>query len=251
MNRRSFIRRAIAAGFSIWIPKSFGQTILEAPGLAAFGTNTPAGGGGGGGGFTFLGSVSGTGASNLQSPSLDTTGATALFAIVTGGALTHPTITDSQSNTWVADVDWNGNHVSIFRCLNPGSKVNAAHTVTVGNGNTINVIFLAFSGSGTHAFDSASAGGTTGNWNGATVNAGSLTPSGSNNLFIAAAWWDVGAGGAGDTVDSSFTKVDAFGTNPGCGGAYFIASGSNAAKNPGWKHTGAADGIFIQTTYTP
>jgi hypothetical protein len=211
----------------------------------------PTGGGGGGGGaFAVLRTASQAGTGGATTVTMDTTGATRLFALVTGGGLSHPALTDGTGNTWTADIDWNNSHVSVFSCLNP-THVGTGHSISINNVNNCNIIFVAVTGGSSPAFQAASAGGTTGNWGGATVNAGSLTPSGGNNLFLAVAWWDVGAGGASDTVDSGFTKIDAFSTNPGCGGAYKIKSSDSTAENPGWKHTGASDGVFIQATYTP
>jgi hypothetical protein len=178
---------------------------------------------------------------------LDTTGATALFAIVSGSAVSHPTIIDSKSDTWNTDIDWNGGHISVFSC-NP-SSVGSGHTVTIQVASGCNVIFIAFSGS-SKTLDGVSTPGSTGNWNGATVNAGSLTPSTANDLCFAVAWWNVGAG-TSDTVDSGFTKTAALGTNPGLGLAYKIKSSDSTAENPGWIHAAGADGMVIQAQYHP
>jgi hypothetical protein len=209
-------------------------------------------GGGGGGALTFLRSANqaGTGGSPT-SITVDSTGSGPMFLLVSYSSLTHPAITDALGgNTWNLDVDANNNKISIFSCLNP-SNTNSSHTLSIANVNNTYLTFLKFTGSTTMAFQAGSTGGTTGNWNGGTVRAGSLTPSGANNLFLAVAWWDVGAGGAGDTIDSSFTKLYAFGTNPGMGVGYKIKSSDSSAENPGWVHTGAADGVFMQATYTP
>jgi len=92
------------------------QTILEAPGLAAFGSATTGGGGGGGGGgaFTLIRSASQVGTGGHTSVTMDTTGATCLFALVTGGGLSHPTLTDNKGDTWTTDIDWNNSHISLF-----------------------------------------------------------------------------------------------------------------------------------------
>jgi len=227
--------------------------MINLPGwLNRFRKQTTGGDGGGGGGLTFLRSATqaGTGGSPT-SITVDSTGSGPMFLLVSYGSLTHPAITDGLGgNTWNADVDANNNHISIFSCLNP-SNTNSSHTLSINNINGAYLVFLKFSGSTTTALQAVSTPGTTGNWNSSTVHAGSLTPSGANNLFIALAWWDVGAGGAGDTIDSGFTKIIAFGTNPGMGVGYKIKSSDSSAENPGWVHTGAADGVFIQATYTP
>jgi hypothetical protein len=230
---------------------AFGQdTHLTAAGLAALGTNAPSGGGGGSG-FTLVNSpVSQIGTSgDTTSPTLDTTGATDLFALVGGSSGSTPTLTDSKGNSWTADINWNNSKISLFHSV--ATSVGSGHTVTVGVVGGCDVIFFAVTrtGGGGATLDGVSTPGTTGNWNGLTVNAGSLTPSTANDLCIAIAWWNVGAGGAGDTVDSSFVKIAAIGTNPGLGGAYKIKSSSSTAENPGWVHVGGADGVFIQAMY--
>jgi hypothetical protein len=122
------------------------QTILEAPGLAAFGNAPTVGGGGGGGGgaFTFIRSASQVGTGGHTSVTMDTTGATCLFALVTGGGLSHPTLTDNKGNTWSTDIDWNNSHISLFSCLVP-SSVGTSHTISINNINNCNIIFVAFS----------------------------------------------------------------------------------------------------------
>lgn len=206
------------------------------------------GGGGGSSGFTFIASSSQVGTTgNTISPAIDTTGATDLFVLITGGSGSTPSISDNNSNSWNIDVPWSG-HYMIYHSV--ASLVGSGHFVTVGNVSGCNVVFIAFSKSGGAILDgSPSTPGSTGNWNGSTVRAGSLTPSTANNLFLALAWWDVGAGGAGDTVDSGFTKITAIGINPGLGAAYKIKSSDSTAENPGWVHIGAADGFFIQVCY--
>lgn len=208
------------------------------------------GGGGGGSGFILVGSVFQAGTSgDTTSPTLDTTGATDLFVLVTGNSLSHPTTIDNKSNPgWTADIDWNNSHISLFHCT--PSSVGHGHTVTVQTVSGCNLTFIAVKKSGgTATLDGVSTSGSTGNWNSSTVRAGSLTPSTPNNLFLGIAWWDIGAGGVSDTVDSSFTKIAAIGTNPGHGSACKIKSADSSAENPGWVHAAGADGTFIQATY--
>lgn len=186
------------------------QSVITADGLASFGTNAPVSGGGGGTSFALVASTgkdnSGNGAGDVTTAAINTSGASLIVVAVGQFAnnTTDPVVTDNQGNTytalthyWPTGVDRNG--IQIFYVLNP--TTGASHTFSVAtSANYGAVTVLAFSG-GTPAFENQN--GNNANWVGTTIQPGSITPAGDNELFVTAA--TVGASSTISAIDSSFT----------------------------------------------
>lgn len=168
---------------------------------------------------------------------------------VAGGAVVAPT--DSQSNTWIALTSQASSEteVRLFYCISPSTS--ATHTFTNSSSNFDTVAnIIAFSATAPPTFDSESGVGGSGT----TLAAGSITPSGGDNLVITSAG---GNGFAAPTVDSGFTITDAAaysgGTNEGGSIAYLIQTSATPA-NPTWTwnfgpgSTAAVNAVFLVAT---
>jgi hypothetical protein len=186
--------------------------------------------------FTLINHGSTKGTSGDTTVTLDSTGCNFAIVIATGGSLSKPTIVDGKSNTgWNADVDWTSSHVSIFSCNL--TSVGTGHTFTIQSAGGLTAIVLLFNKTGGAAvFDAGNVGSVSGNWDGTTVTAGSVTPTTGNNLFVSGIWYDVG-NGVGDTCigTASFSIIENVIANPGGQGAIYIANGDSNAQNAGWK----------------
>jgi hypothetical protein len=182
------------------------------------------------------GSASNTGSGSATTASLDTTGATLLVAVCMDASTTG--VTDSKSNTWATAVvqTTSGNTLGIYYVKNP--TVGTGHTFTCGS-VVASISVAAFSGTDTTAnVDQTNSHFQAGT---ATIQAGSITPSASNEIVI-------GAFGDADnhppySIDSSYTIYAhanyVAGLAFGSALAYLIQT-SAAATNPTW--TFAASG---------
>ncbi|HEX4262744.1 MAG TPA: hypothetical protein VH597_00280 [Verrucomicrobiae bacterium] len=229
----------------------FSQTILEAPGIAAFEKKVASGGGGGGGGYTLLThtSTTGTGSGNQTTAGINTTGAKLIvvaFARFRRTSGTASTVTDNQGNTYTVGTMYTNafarNFVQIFYCLNPITS--ASHIFTGADGSDYVALSVACFSGGTPAFDFEN--GNNSNWSGTHIQPGSVTPSGNNQLFIAAATSGVSVSITG--VDSSFTIIET-GTSDGTllKLAYKNQT-TGAAENPTWTSAAGTDGSAVIDT---
>lgn len=168
--------------------------------------------------------------SNVTSSSLNSTGATALIAIVSfysgGGS---PTLADSKGNTWTALTLRNGGTPNgrIYYCLSP--TVGTGHTFTVTGSGTILPVLAVFAFSNVGSFDQEN--GATGF--ALTLQTGSITPPTDNAVLVT--FLSSQTNGA-DSVDSGFTLLGAIGNNANhisLGVAYKIQTTATAV-NPEW-----------------
>lgn len=188
--------------------------------------------GGGGGGFSLVSHTSAV--NSATTPGINTTGAN-LIVIFTTRESSAPT--DSLGNTWTPITNLTeGNSIgALYYKFNP--TTGAAQTFTSsGTNGTIEVQAWSGASVGLDPGLHSAAGSTTSS---ATVQPGSLTPSGNNELLVSGASL---AGGSTYSVNSSFTISDANNFTGGStfGGAmgYFVQS-TAAAVNPTWSVSAA------------
>jgi hypothetical protein len=139
--------------------------------------------------------------------SIDTTGATFLFAVIAyigrGAGSTHPSISDSKSNVWLpvlTETDTDGTCLQCYASISP--TVGTGHTFTpVGAFNSVAV--AAFSG--THLTFPVGYGRVANGGTATSCAPGSITPGRDNSLVLAAlAYRDVESVSA----DGSFTVAE-------------------------------------------
>lgn len=187
---------------------------------------------------------------NVTTGAISTTGASLLVVIVSESAESPvaAALTDSSSNTWTRlTTQSTGVAVAsaIFYVLAPTTS--GSHTFTYTHtGFAPSIAVLAFSGVDTAGFDSQS--GAIGDGTQTTQQPGSITPTGSSDVFITGIAW-----GASRTmaIDSSFTITDqidylAAGDNLALGAAYKISS---VAENPTWSWTTAMTPACVMATF--
>lgn len=179
--------------------------------------------------------VAGTGSTGTT-PSINTTGATFLVAIIgdqSGGVA--PVMSDSKSNTWINRTSYSTSVASrstIAYVNNP--TVGTGHTFTITSaGNFPSICVAAFSGTEIVSVYDVENGSFT---NGATsLQPGSITPSGNNYLVISGNGFN---GTQTLSINSSFTITDqqqyGAGNNYGTALAYLV-QGAAAAVNPTWS----------------
>src|SRR5579864_4593369 len=132
-------------------------------------------------------SASATCCAVAATPPLNTTGATLLVAVVTVyfGSSVQTTVSDSLGNTWTPLTNYSGGNanVTIWYAKNP--VVGPSQTFS-GSGKTMSIFVSAWSGITNAApFDLQNGAGTAVVGN--TIQPGTITPSGSNELIISAA----------------------------------------------------------------
>lgn len=187
------------------------------------------------------------------SAAIITTGATGLyFAVASYIGFTPPTVSDSKINTWVPRTVYSGviARIVIFYCENP--VVGSGHTFTIAGGTTAaSGCIAAFSGTLTASSYDVESGADTGG-SPASAKPGSATPSGANELAIAAVCVTTTVSGA-LAVDSGFTITDevtfSTGVREGCGLAYLIQT-TATAENPSFStFTGAGFDIAVAQAF--
>lgn len=206
-----------------------------------FSANVPVSGGGGGA-ITLIthASQAGTaGGSSATTAAINTTGANFLVVACNWDHSTTATaaVTDSKSNTWTALTTYgptNASFLAIELFYAANATVGSGHTFTcTSSGSQPTLAVAAFSNVNTtpfdveNGFDSAST---------ATLQPGSVTPAGNNELFVTGA---ADAGGDPSSIDSSFTITDHIansGNNFGIGMAYKVQT-TGGAENPTWTAT--------------
>jgi hypothetical protein len=137
--------------------------------------------------FTLINSASAasSGGGTFSTTGFDTTGATAIYAMVASYAgATAPTLTDSKGNTWQARTEYSGGstvRIRLYDCLS-SPTVGSGHTITLtGAGAFGAAALLAYSGSGAISFV-AENGATNGV--ASTASSGSVDPAGNNRLML-------------------------------------------------------------------
>lgn len=227
------MKRILLSLLLILAPVAEAQTLKGTAALK--GTATLKYGTGGGGGSTPT-LVTYTKSNASASPSVDTTGANFLVAVIVGNqSLTAPT--DSKSNTWTALTEYansgQGLYVRIFYVANP--TVGTGHTFTNTSGNYSFTYVSAWSGMATASpFDAENGQNSV---NGTTIQPGSVTPSTTNELFITG-FESIAAGTA--SIDNGFTIQD----GDLVGGAPYAwaykVNSTSTAQNPTWTTTGSS-----------
>jgi len=258
LNRRNFIKRGALFVPGFFIPRLIrAQSVLTANGLAGFIPPATAPGGGGGGGTYSLidhntASASATG--TATTPALNTTGASLLIVGISWFSGT-PTVSDSKGNSWTGLTSFKDSVSNIlfsrfYHCISP-SSVGGGHTFSVTSTSVgycvINVAAFALS-SGTPAFDTQN--GTSPNETSvSSMTGGSVTPAGSNELFLAMVTWHTV--GVTVSINSSFAITNQKDEGEGISGAlaYKIQT-TGGAENPTWTPTtsqtiwSAANAVF-------
>ena len=224
---------------------------FDLPFLATLNDAT-ASGGGGGAGFALVASDGKEGnGTTVTTDAVDSTGATLGVAVATyyeeGASFA---ITDSKGNTWtpLTVKSFNGSgtyNARIYYCINP--IVGSGHTVTlVATLPNLNVAF--FSGD-TPEFDSESgANGGAGGFT--TLQPGSITPDGDNQLFITGVTFNQDMSTA--SINSSFTKTTQAENTAGdiLGSLAYKIQTSASAENPTWTiSAGGNAGAAVMATF--
>lgn len=192
---------------------------------------------------------------NVTTAAITTTGANLLIVAVSdywAYGIGDLTLTDSNSNTWVARSSFSQNsnaEITLFYATGTPT-VGASHTFTLtGTGAQPSIAVLALSGAhATAPFDAENANGVT---IGGSTNTGSVSPAGANEIMISAI--SVQEDGA-LSIDSGFTLVEQVthsgGVNFGLGLAYKIQT-SAGAEDPTWTFEhGDRDGEASLTAFT-
>jgi hypothetical protein len=179
---------------------------------------------------------------DVTTPGINTTGAN--FLVIAVGSFATgavPIVSDSKSNSWTQLTNYQSGNIRITMFWSSPTTVGAAHTFTA-NGTSIfpSICVAAFSGATASPFDTQ-----TGNNGGSSITSiqpGSLTPAGSNELIITALGQELSAGTF--SVDSGFTITDQIGWSSGNyfgTGLAYLVQGSAAAENPTWSWPSSAN----------
>ncbi|HWD94106.1 MAG TPA: hypothetical protein VG938_17375 [Verrucomicrobiae bacterium] len=236
-------RFAILVAAFCLLSSAFGQTVLEAPGIAAFHRPAATGGGGGGGGtYTLLRHATGNAPGNSQaSVTIDVTGGKLLVVSVSnyqpaGGGLDRDPA-DGGVNTYIG-LNKAGSptgHIAtnqLFYVINPSGSsltITCTHSYVI-----LNAAVFSYSGSSPSLDTQAAGHGTAAS----SVQPGSVTPSGTE-LFVTGV--SSSQSFAGTPINSSFTVTDAVrqGANGLWGGLAY--KNSSSAENPTWSFSASAD----------
>lgn len=213
------------------------MTILTASGLAALKKHSAGGGGGGGGTYALVSHATANDSSSATTSGIDTTGSKLIVIVVSwfSGAVT---VSDSKGNTYTAltsRIDSSGSYANrIYYCISP--TIGTGHTFTVAASF---VVFNAMSfslSSGTPTFDVENGL----NHDASTVSSlqpGTVTPAGNNELFITGITWNNPATPPTASINSSFNTPyqSQQGANNLYGGASYKIQTTGAAENPTWS----------------
>lgn len=199
------------------------------------------GGGGGGGGATKLFGVGIGGTSGgCTTSAANATGST-LFVGGTGGYRSPvPGQSDSQSNTWTAltaQTPGGGVATRLWYVSSPSISSSQTFSADGGDVGTVASSDGALGFSGVTVLDSEAAGNSLGNVF-TNIQPGSITPSQSGEVFVAALRWDSGASTTW-AIDSGFTIE--FQVATGFGEGFALAwkiKTDSTAENPIWTPTG-------------
>lgn len=194
--------------------------------------------------------IAGTAANGGSTSAIDSSTANFLAVVVawySGGGGT-PTVSDSYGNTWTpltTQTDPNGLSVRIY--YSAGSPTaGTGHTFTVSGTSIFATIWAAvFSVVTSSPFDQESGQVMIG----ATVEPGSITPSGDGRLLITG----MECGDTVSGVDSGFTGLSVNNTGGqyvGGGGAYLVQT-SAAAVNPSWTYGGGNYAAAVMASFLP
>lgn len=213
------------------------------------------GGGGGGGTYSLVDHAIGNDVSSAVATMGNSTGAKLIIGAMSYFSGT-AVVSDNKGNTYTGltahhNVD-STYFTKLFYCISPSVGASHALTGTASGGGFIVLNAYAFAiSSGTPVFDSENGTNHDGS-NVTTLAVGSLTPSGSSNLFVAVATWSSPGSTPVVSIDSSFNTPTQSqqGTNNLFGGfSYLIATGSGAV-NATWTFnntinvSSSADGTF-------
>lgn len=193
--------------------------------------------------YKFLVSVSGesSNSTSITTSAVDTTGANLIVVAIASNNASSGDFSDSKSNTWIPLTIYNnagGDRVQLQYCYNP--IVGSGHTFTEADAVAIypSIAVMAFSGAVSSPFD-AENGNTIVTNSILTIQPGTVTPAGPNELFVSGTAF--GNTTSDMTIDSGFTRTEfqpgIFANSYGVAIAYKISSG---AENPTWTKTGIA-----------
>ena len=145
-------------------------------------------------------SKSAAGSGGATTDAVDTTGANLIVIAVSrfNGAIT---LSDSKGNTWTPLTDTSSSGCRLYYTV--PSSVGSGHTFsTAGTNVYAPLAVLAVSGAAASPFDAQNTFAT---GSGSTGQPGSITPAEDNELLVACAYQDNGAGPS--TIDSGYTEV--------------------------------------------
>lgn len=202
--------------------------------------------------MALVSSVIGQGTADaVTSAGIDTTGATILaFGLISYGAATEPTVSDSKGNTWTQRTAYTDGvtRTRVYYAANP--TVGSGHTFTAtGTGSFSAVAVSAHDGIATTTPYDVENGGSFSS--GTTGSTGSVTPSEDGELLVAV--WGYAANGqpTGVSVDNSFTvmgQASNTGNSFGVAHAYLYQTPA-AAVNPAASWTGSTSGSAAIATF--
>jgi hypothetical protein len=202
------------------------------------------GGGGGGGAYSFLtnASANAAGTGTATTSAVNTSGAALIVVSISWFAGT-PTLSDSAGNTWTAlttygDTGNSADYCKLYYCVNPATS--ASHTFSVHSTATGYPVICvqAFSySSGTPSLDAATGFNGTGT-NTTTLQPGSLTPAGNNELLVTAATWNTHAITSTGVAGYTITNQAEQGSNGISGGLAYLIQSTGSAVNPTWSMSG-------------
>jgi hypothetical protein len=210
-------------------------------------TNSLAGGGGGGGGggaFTLLGHMTTNLNGTLTTSAFSLTGAKLVTASISyfNGATSFG---DSGTSSYTKNTVYGGTGGSysnvIYYSTAPSVSGSETFTITA----TLAVVDVAWwSYSGTTPAKDVETGLNYAGGNTTTLQPGSLTPAGNNELFLTAfVCNDLGTSATNATINSSYTITDQAkeGANQLYGGMAYLIQGTGAAVNPTWTFANTID----------
>lgn len=183
---------------------------------------------------------------------VDTTGANLLVLLALAQPVTGVTVSDSKSNAWTAlTAQQNGvaTGTRLYYSVNP--TVGTGHTFTVSATGTFPAVAVQ-AWRGAKAFDAENGANQA---SGTTLQTGSVTPAGDNELFVSGCG-PSGGGVVTNAIDSGFTEtadLDENATAAGGAMAYKVQTAAGA-ENPTWTASGGpgpAERAAVIAAFTP
>lgn len=178
-------------------------------------------------------------ASTVTSNAIDTTGANFIIVTIAYYQVV-PTFLDSAGNTWTlvrTDVQATNDHLRTYICYSPITSATHTFSANGSGGNTYPAIAISsWSGVLSSGLDKQSGAGAN---SASSIQPGSITPTVNKELLICVFASD-NAATSSQTINSPFTKIEGFGSQPfslGVGMAWYIQPTAGAI-NPTWSFSG-------------
>lgn len=223
-----------------------GQVILKNSSLSNVKLAQAAAAGGGASTYALVAHASAFDEDTAVTSSQNTTGCKLIVlgtGTYEGNAIVPRTISDNKGNTYTALIEYGPagagrNYVQLYYCINP--TVGAGHTFSnASTGNRPTICMLAYSYTGTTPSLDTATGLGAGNWT--TIQPGSITPAGNNEVFVTSANKYVFTGTL--TINSSFTIQDSAASSRDFLYIADIIQTTGGALNPTWTDSaGGQDG---------